>query len=66
MSRKLRKPQASDISRKPKGNKNGKPKMELELRVRRIHRRDLNLVWEFLKRVFRDVTAKQLNTSVLV
>jgi ribosomal protein S18 acetylase RimI-like enzyme len=55
MSRKLRKPQASDISRKPKGNKNGKPKMELELRVRRIHRRDLNLVWEFLKRVFRDV-----------
>jgi ribosomal protein S18 acetylase RimI-like enzyme len=29
--------------------------MELELRVRRIHRRDLNRVWEFLKRVFRDV-----------
>lgn len=28
---------------------------ELELRVRRIHRRDLNRVWEFLKRVFRDV-----------
>jgi ribosomal protein S18 acetylase RimI-like enzyme len=27
----------------------------LELRVRRIHRRDLNRVWEFLKRVFRDV-----------
>lgn len=28
---------------------------EIELRVRRIHRRDLNRVWEFLKRVFRDV-----------
>ncbi|MEZ5843507.1 MAG: GNAT family N-acetyltransferase [Hyphomicrobiaceae bacterium] len=27
----------------------------LELRVRRIHRRDLNRVWEFLKKVFRDV-----------
>src|ERR1700760_4396194 len=25
------------------------------LRVRRIHRRDLNRVWEFLKMVFRDV-----------
>jgi len=28
---------------------------EHELRVRRIHRRDLNRVWEFLKLVFRDV-----------
>jgi ribosomal protein S18 acetylase RimI-like enzyme len=28
---------------------------ELELRVRRIHRRDLNRVWDFLKLVFRDV-----------
>lgn len=28
---------------------------EPEVRVRRIHRRDLNRVWEFLKRVFRDV-----------
>ena len=28
---------------------------DFELRVRRIHRRDLNRVWEFLKRVFRDV-----------
>lgn len=28
---------------------------EAVLRVRRIHRRDLNRVWEFLKRVFRDV-----------
>jgi ribosomal protein S18 acetylase RimI-like enzyme len=26
-----------------------------EVRVRRIHRRDLNRVWEFLKMVFRDV-----------
>lgn len=29
--------------------------LEIELRVRRIHRRDLNKVWEFLKKVFRDV-----------
>jgi ribosomal protein S18 acetylase RimI-like enzyme len=26
-----------------------------ELRVRRIHRRDLNRVWEFLKRTFREI-----------
>lgn len=31
------------------------PGDELELRVRRMHRRDLNRVWEFLKLVFRDV-----------
>lgn len=31
------------------------PPEEIELRVRRIHRRDLNRVWEFLKLVFRDV-----------
>ena len=28
---------------------------DFQLRVRRIHRRDLNRVWEFLKRTFRDV-----------
>lgn len=28
---------------------------EAELRVRHMHRRDINRVWEFLKRVFRDV-----------
>jgi ribosomal protein S18 acetylase RimI-like enzyme len=31
------------------------PVTEAEVRVRRIHRRDLNRVWEFLKLVFRDV-----------
>jgi len=31
------------------------PKTPLEVRVRRIHRRDLNRAWEFLKLVFRDV-----------
>lgn len=30
-------------------------KPPLEVRVRRIHRRDLNRTWEFLKLVFRDV-----------
>jgi ribosomal protein S18 acetylase RimI-like enzyme len=28
---------------------------DLVVRVRRMHRRDINKVWEFLKRVFRDV-----------
>src|SRR5690606_37470912 len=28
---------------------------EVVVRVRRIHRRDLNRVWDFIKRVFRDV-----------
>jgi ribosomal protein S18 acetylase RimI-like enzyme len=31
------------------------PKQEVEVRVRRLHRRDLNRAWEFLKHVFRDV-----------
>src|ERR1700722_16926888 len=31
------------------------PNREPEVRVRRIHRRDLNRAWEFLKLVFRDV-----------
>jgi len=31
------------------------PKTPLQVRVRRIHRRDLNRAWEFLKLVFRDV-----------
>lgn len=33
----------------------GPPNGPLELRVRRMHRRDMNRVWDFLKRVFRDV-----------
>jgi ribosomal protein S18 acetylase RimI-like enzyme len=34
-----------------------KPELEpeIEVRVRRLHRRDLNRTWEFLKMVFRDV-----------
>jgi ribosomal protein S18 acetylase RimI-like enzyme len=35
--------------------KDGKDHQEIEVRVRRIHRRDLNRVWEFLKLVFRSV-----------
>jgi ribosomal protein S18 acetylase RimI-like enzyme len=48
----------SDVKRKPAKPANSvKPDEESEpvLRVRRIHRRDLNRVWEFLKLVFRDV-----------
>src|SRR4051812_50231009 len=48
----------TDAKRKPgKTAESPKPAGEPEpiLRVRRIHRRDLNRVWEFLKLVFRDV-----------
>lgn len=49
----------SDAKRKPKkpAEKSAGTAEESEpvLRVRRIHRRDLNRVWEFLKLVFRDV-----------
>jgi len=40
----------TDLARKEHANT-----AKNELRVRRIHRRDLNQVWEFLKMVFRDV-----------
>ncbi len=39
------------VSRTPRPS----PHPHLEVKVRRIHRRDLNRTWEFLKRVFRDV-----------
>jgi ribosomal protein S18 acetylase RimI-like enzyme len=48
----------SDVKRKPaRPAESVQPVEENEpvLRVRRIHRRDLNRVWEFLKLVFRDV-----------
>jgi GNAT superfamily N-acetyltransferase len=38
------------------GNVEAKP--PLEVRVRRIHRRDLNRNWQFLKLVFRDVNCE--------
>jgi len=34
------------------------PPDESTIRVRRMHRRDINKAWEFLKRVFRDVNQK--------
>jgi ribosomal protein S18 acetylase RimI-like enzyme len=43
----------SDSGTQPEQHPDGTT--EFELRVRRIHRRDLNRVWEFLKLVFRDV-----------
>jgi ribosomal protein S18 acetylase RimI-like enzyme len=45
----------SENQAKAASSKNGNGVEHLELRVRRIHRRDLNKVWEFLKLVFRDV-----------
>ncbi len=50
--------------RRGKASKNDDPPPPLEpappdtIRVRRMHRRDLNKAWEFLKRVFRDVNQK--------
>jgi ribosomal protein S18 acetylase RimI-like enzyme len=40
-------------SERPSGQTS--PADDLELRVRRMHRRDINKVWDFLKLVFRDV-----------
>jgi ribosomal protein S18 acetylase RimI-like enzyme len=48
------KAQAMD-ERTPAASQQPRPASELELRVRRIHRRDLDRVWRFLKLVFRDV-----------
>ena len=48
----------TDAKRKPRKTAKpvkAAPEAEPVLRVRRIHRRDLNRVWEFLKLVFRDV-----------
>ena len=44
-------PETSDEPESGAGNGDA----DLELRVRRLHRRDINRVWEFLKLVFRDV-----------
>jgi ribosomal protein S18 acetylase RimI-like enzyme len=44
-------PPAGDLAAKAKKRKKKPPTIE----VRRIHRRDLNAVWEFLKLSFRDV-----------
>jgi hypothetical protein len=38
---------------------------ELELRVRRIHRRDLDRVWRFLKLVFRDVSRETVDDAAI-
>ena len=40
---------------KAPARKNSEEFTHVEVRVRRIHRRDLNRTWEFLKKVFRDV-----------
>jgi ribosomal protein S18 acetylase RimI-like enzyme len=48
-----RRPNPPDLSAASGASASG-----LEVRVRRIHRRDLNRVWEFLKHVFRAVNEK--------
>jgi ribosomal protein S18 acetylase RimI-like enzyme len=45
-------PESPDTPEKPKSRKRTRPQT---IEVRRIHRRDLNAVWEFLKISFRDV-----------
>lgn len=42
----------------PSGEVVEAPKDVSMMRVRRMHRRDINKAWEFLKRVFRDVNQK--------
>lgn len=44
-----------EASRRRANAKDPAKDRDLEIRVRRIHRRDLNRAWEFLKHVFRDV-----------
>jgi ribosomal protein S18 acetylase RimI-like enzyme len=43
------------MSKKARPADAGFARGEVELRMRRMHRRDLNRVWQFLKLVFRDV-----------
>jgi ribosomal protein S18 acetylase RimI-like enzyme len=45
----------NDPAPKPRRAPRAKPPEPTMLRVRRIHRRDLNRAWEFLKLVFREV-----------
>lgn len=58
-SRRLPHPKPTDAATAPTQTRPGPPVSPTEegpeLRVRRIHRRDLNRVWEFLKATFRDV-----------
>lgn len=62
--RRKRKTQSADVRAQPPAasaaGKRGKKSKEAEpvIEVRRIHRRDINRVWEFLKRSFRDVNAE--------
>jgi ribosomal protein S18 acetylase RimI-like enzyme len=46
------------VAPKSVAQKPAAPKSALEVRVRRIHRRDLNRTWEFLKLVFREVNQR--------
>ena len=48
-------PPVHDMPKAPNGPAAVIGEAEVELRVRRMHRRDINRVWEFLKLVFRDV-----------
>ena len=45
----------SEMTRKTRPAVADAARNDVELRVRRMHRRDLNRVWQFLKLVFRDV-----------
>jgi ribosomal protein S18 acetylase RimI-like enzyme len=46
---------AEHMSKRPRTSNTSLAEGEMELRVRRMHRRDINRVWQFLKLVFRDV-----------
>ena len=47
-------PPADDMAR-PTDEDGTRSEPEIELHVRRMHRRDINRVWHFLKMVFRGV-----------
>jgi ribosomal protein S18 acetylase RimI-like enzyme len=55
--RKARSEPAEEVSEEPAP---AEERTGIEIRVRRMHRRDRNRVWEFLKHVFRDVNRQTL------
>jgi ribosomal protein S18 acetylase RimI-like enzyme len=62
MATRRRKPKAATSTQPPRAAREGAEGADeaIEIRVRRMHRRDLNRVWEFLKLVFRDVNRQTL------
>ncbi|MFO0749808.1 MAG: GNAT family N-acetyltransferase [Myxococcota bacterium] len=58
MARKRSAPPAANAESPEPAEAEVPPSDDTTIRVRRMHRRDINKAWEFLKRVFRDVNQK--------